>query len=225
MPVAMRSLAKGRGADRDLLYLLVLAKKYDLEPTALYHALLKARDSKNATCGPLSIELRARGDNTLSFMFSHGNTSVAQAAISEVSLAKLRNVPQEFRRLLNNQDRQSTANDSAELERRIADLQIGLKHVSLKARVTDKSEVRAVESRNGLPLIVCVATLSDGTGQIRLPLWNRQIDSVAKNDTVVVRDAVVKNFRGEMQLSLPWRTGSISTVNSQPESLVSQVQG
>jgi replication factor A1 len=89
-----------------------------------------------------------------------------------------------------------------------------LKHVSLKARVTQKSEVRAVESRNGSPLAVCIATLSDGTGEIRLPLWNRQIDTIAKNDTVVIRDATVKNFRGEMQLSLPWKTGTISTVQS-----------
>jgi replication factor A1 len=84
----------------------------------------------------------------------------------------------------------------------------------LKARVTQKSEVRAVESRNGSPLAVCIATLSDGTGEIRLPLWNRQIDTIAKNDTVVIRDATVKNFRGEMQLSLPWKTGTISTVQS-----------
>jgi replication factor A1 len=214
MPVAMRSLARGRGSDRDLVYLLMLAKKYELDPTALHRALVKARDSKNASCGSLSIDLRARGNNTLSFMFSQNNRSVAQAALSEASLAKLRNVPQEFKRLLNNQDRESTANDDAELERRIADLQIGLKHVSLRARVTEKSEVRAVESRNGSPLVVCVATLSDGTGQIRLPLWNRQIDSVAKNDTVIIRNAAVKNFRGEMQLSLPWKTGTISAVHS-----------
>jgi len=214
LPVAMRSIATGRGSDRDLVYLLILAKKYGLEPSALHHALLKAKDSKNATCGPLSIELRARGHNTVSFMFSQGNRSLAQAALSETSLAKLRNVPQEVRRLLSNQDRQPTSNDSAESERRIADLHIGLKHVSLRAKVTEKSDVRAVESRNGSPLVLCIATLSDGTGQIRLPLWNKQIESIAKNDTVVIHDAAVKNFRGEMQLSLPWKTGIISLVHS-----------
>ena len=106
------------------------------------------------------------------------------------------------------------ANDRAELRRRIADLQIGLKHVNIEAKVIDKSEVRAVESRDGLPLAVCSATLSDGTGQIRLPLWNNQINSVAKNDTVAIREATVRYFRGEMQLSLPRRTGSISIVHS-----------
>jgi replication factor A1 len=213
----MKSLARGRGSDRDLVYLLILAKKYGLEPTALYHALVKAKDSKNATCGPLSIELRACRDSTLSFMFSQGNRSVAQAALSETSLAKLRNVPQEVKRLLGNENQQSTYKDNSESERRIADLQIGLRHVSLRAKVTEKSEVRAVESRNGSPLVLCIATLSDGTGEIRLPLWNSQIDSVAKNDTVVIHDAAVKNFRGEMQLSLPWKTGIISPVHPADE--------
>jgi replication factor A1 len=214
MPVATRNLATGRGSDRDLVYLLMLAKKYGLEPTELHNALVKAKSSKESSCGPLSIELRERGENASRFMFSQNDRSVAQAAVSDASMAKLRDVPVEFKRLLKDSHSQSTVNDHVESKRRIADLQFGLKHVNLKARVTDKSEVRAVESRNGSPLAVCIATLSDGTGEVRLPLWNRQIDSIAKNDTVVIHDATVKHFRGEMQLSLPWKTGSISTVQS-----------
>lgn len=214
MPVAMRRLAGGRGSDRDLVYLLMLARKYGLEPVELHNALQKAKGSKESSCGPLSIELRQSGENTFRFMFSQNDRSVAQAAVSDTSLERLRNVPPEFKQLLSKPHSQSTIDNQTESERRIADLQYGLKHVSLKATVTAKSEVRAVESRNGSPLAVCIATLSDGTGEIRLPLWNRQIDSIAKNDTVVVRDATVKNFRGEMQLSLPWKTGTISTVQS-----------
>lgn len=217
MRVSASGLTSGRGSDRDLAYLLTLARKYDLEPTVLHHALVKAKGCKEATCGPLSIELRDRGDDTLCFMFSEKDRSVAQAAISEASLAKLTDVPQEFRRLLINEARRPTVNDRAKLERRIADLQIGEKHVSLRARVTEKSEVRAVESRNGSPLALCVATVSDGTGQIRVPLWNKQIDSIEKNDTVVIHDAAVKNFRGEMQLSISWKTGSISALHSTDE--------
>jgi len=213
MPVAMRKLTSGRGSDRDLVYLLMLARKYGLEPIDLHNALVKAKDSKESLCGPLAIEMRQREESTCRFMFSQDDRSVAQASVSDVSLAKLRDVPLEFKRLLQS-PRSQSADDQIESERRIRDLQYGLKHVSLKARVTQKSEVRAVESRNGSPLAVCIATLSDGTGEIRLPLWNRQIDSIAKDDTVVIRDATVKNFRGEMQLSLPWKTGTISTVQS-----------
>jgi replication factor A1 len=214
MPVAMRKLNSGRGSDRDLAYLLLLARKYGLEPVDLHNALVKAKVSKESSCGPLAIELRERRESICRFMFSYDERSVAQASVSDTSLAKLRDVPQEFRRLLHSPRLQASIDDETEPERRIRDLQYGLKHVSLKAKVTQKSEIRAVESRNGSPLAVCIATLSDGTGEIRLPLWNRQIDSIAKDDTVVIRDATVKNFRGEMQLSLPWRTGTISTVRS-----------
>ena len=214
MPVAMRKLTSGRGSDRDLVYLLMLARKYGLEPVDLHNALVRARNSKESSCGPLSIELREQRDGTCRFMFSQDDRSVAQASLSETSLARLRDVPPEFKRLLQTTRSQSALDSQTESERRIRDLQYGLKHVSLKAKVTEKSEVRAVESRNGSPLAVCVATLSDGTGEIRLPLWNRQIDTIEKNDTVLIRDATVKNFRGEMQLSLPWKTGTISTVQS-----------
>ena len=214
MPIALRSLANERGSDRDFVYLLILARKYGLEPTVLHRALVSAKGDKESKCGPLSIGLRGRGDRSSCFIFSRKGRAVAQTTISEDSLTKLRKVPPELMQLLNAQDRCSMANDRAELRRRIADLQIGLKHVNIEAKVIDKSEVRAVESRDGLPLAVCSATLSDGTGQIRLPLWNNQINSVAKNDTVAIREATVRYFRGEMQLSLPRKTGSISIVHS-----------
>ncbi len=217
MSSALRSLAREHRSDRDLIYLLLLARKYGLEPEDLYHALEKAKGSKESTCGSLSIEVRPREDKTFCFMFSQNKRSVAQAAISEASLAKLRHLPPEFRRLLNMEEARSAATDCPQMERHIADLRVGLRHVCLTVKVTDKSEVRSIESRNGTPLALCVATLSDGTGQIRLPLWNRRIDSVAKDDTVVIRGARVNTFRGELQLFLPWRTGSISTVHSAGE--------
>jgi replication factor A1 len=210
---SLRSFANERGSDRDFIYLLVLARKYDLEPIALHNALVEARGSKKSTCGSLSIESRELEENTFSFMFSQNNRAVAQTAISKYSLAKLREVPLELTRLLKDRNRRSMATDCGESERRIADLRVGFRHVNLRARVIDKSEIRAVESRDGLPLVVCSATLSDGTGQIRLPLWNSQIDSVAKNDTVAIREATVGHFMGEMQLSIPRKTGTISIVH------------
>jgi replication factor A1 len=213
MPVAMSRLTGERRSDRDFVYLLTLAGKYGLEPGDLQQALVKAKKGEESACGALSIQLRQQEGSRLFFMFSHNGQSVAQAAISEETLGKLRNVPPELKILLKKAD-PSSASDCSQMEKRIADLQIGLRRVCLKAKVTAKSEVRAIESRNGTPLVLCLATLSDGTGQIRLPLWNKWINSVAENDTVIIRGATVNNFRGEMQLSLPWKTGTISTVES-----------
>ncbi|MCJ7506802.1 hypothetical protein MUP05_10120 [Candidatus Bathyarchaeota archaeon] len=213
---SLRSLANERGSDRNFIYLLMLARKYDLEPIALHDALVKASRNKKSTCGPISIESRELEEHSFSFMFSQNDRAVAQTAVSKYSLARLREVPPELTRLLRDQrarDRHPIANDSGK-EGRIADLRIGLKHVNLRAKVIDKSQVRAVQSRDGTPLAVCSATLSDGTGEIRLPLWNHQIESIAKNDIVVIREASVGHFRGQMQLSVPRRTGSISIVHS-----------
>lgn len=209
----MRKLSGGRGSDRDLIYLLLLAKKYDLKPADLHHALVEAERGKKSKCGSISIELRERVEKRLCFMFSHNERSVAQAAISEDSVTKLRSVPPELGRVLN-KGTKSLAAERKEDETNIAGLQVGLRHVCLKAKVTDKSEVMAIESRSGSPLALCLVTLSDGTGEIQLPLWNSRIDSVAKNDMVVIRGATVRRFRGQMQLSLRWRTGTISTVHS-----------
>ena len=118
--MSLRRLAGERGTDRDFVYLLMFARKYGLEPSALHHALVKAKENKESKCGSLSIALRERGETTVSFMFSQNNRAVAQAVLSERSLAKLRMMPPEFRRLLKNADRQFTAIDCVELERRIA---------------------------------------------------------------------------------------------------------
>jgi len=203
-----------RGTDRDFAYLVRLTAKYSLNPAALHRALTEARTNGKAKCGCLSIEQRERKDHSLCFMFSKDGGPVGQAVLAESSIAKLKEAPQELKRGIPSESRRSAADAQGKGESRIADLQIGLRHVTVKAKITEKSEIRAVYSRDGSPLAICVATLSDGTGQIRLPLWNRQIDAVAKNDTVVIRDATVRNFRGEMQLSLPWKTGTISTLNA-----------
>mgnify|MGYP001082171572 CR=1 FL=1 len=206
-----RLAGEGR-SDRDLAYLLMLARRHDLEPVDLHRALVRAQRGKRSTCGSLSIELRQREDNRICFMFSRDKQSIAQAAISENSLAKLRHIPPEFNRVLNKED-QASAADQSQTMRRIADLRVGLRNVCLRAIVTEKSEVRALESKNGTPLTLCLATLSDDTGKIQLALWNNRVHSVAKNDTVIIRGATVTNLRGQMQLRLPWKTGTVSTVD------------
>ena len=89
-----------------------------------------------------------------------------------------------------------------------------MKGVCFKAVVTKKSDVRAVTSRYGMPLLVCSVTLSDGTGEIPLAVWNNQIATIAKGDRVQVSDARVRNFRGEIQLSLSRKAGGLIVLES-----------
>ncbi len=85
----------------------------------------------------------------------------------------------------------------------IKDLQNGMKRVSIRAKVLEKSEPREVRSRfKDEPLKVADAIISDETGKIKLTLWNEQIDQVNTGDVVAVENGYVTSFRGEIQLNV-----------------------
>ncbi len=101
----------------------------------------------------------------------------------------------------------------------IGNLKLGLSGVSFKATVIKKSQVRAVTSKDGNPLLVCDVTLSDGTGEIPLAIWNNQIDTVSQGDIVQIQNARVRSYRGEIQLTLGRKTG-VMTVLEHPIEIV-----
>ena len=206
-------MPKTRGLDRDLVYLLQLARKHNLTTPALYSAMLSARERGNARCGKFSIELRNRGENSSTYMFSVDGKPLAQAKIPNDSINKLKRLPDElsdFDRDRNDDSKQVNAQG----ERPISGLRFGLRGVSFKAQVVKKSEVRAVTSKDGNPLLVCSVTLSDGTGEIPLAVWNNQIATISQGDLVQVQDARVGSFRGEKQLSLNRKTGALRVLQS-----------
>jgi ssDNA-binding replication factor A large subunit len=149
------------------------------------------------------------------YMFSVEDKSIAQADIPDYSVERLTNLPDELSRYIKTLgERNNSSKLIAKGARRIRDLRSGLKGVCFKAVVTKKSDVRAVTSRYGMPLLVCSVTLSDGTGEIPLAVWNNQIATIAKGDRVQVSDARVRNFRGEIQLSLSRKAGGLIVLES-----------
>jgi ssDNA-binding replication factor A large subunit len=151
-----------------------------------------------------------RGDESSTYMFSVNGQTTAQAKIRNDSIRKLKSLPDELAHFLDTK-RDDSRELSADSHNAISSLRYGCSGVSLKARVVKKSEVRAVNSKDGTPLLVCDITLSDGTGEIPLAVWNSQISTVSKGDLVQVQNARVRSFRGEIQLSLG-RKNSVLTV-------------
>jgi replication factor A1 len=85
----------------------------------------------------------------------------------------------------------------------IKDLENGMKRVSIEAKVTEKPDPREVTSRyKDQTLKVADTIIADETGQIKLTLWNEQIDQVNVNDTIKVENGYVTSFRGEIQLNV-----------------------
>lgn len=82
----------------------------------------------------------------------------------------------------------------------IKDLQPRTGKVELTAQVLNKESSREVNKPN-FSGKVCNATLKDETGQIKLTLWNEQVDQVNEGDTIKISNGYVSEWQGEMQLS------------------------
>lgn len=95
---------------------------------------------------------------------------------------------------------------------KIKELKDGMKRVEVEAKVVQKESAREVMSRyKDVVHRVANATISDGTGSIKLTLWNNQIEQVNENDNVKIVNGYVTSFRGEIQLNVG-RYGTL-TVN------------
>lgn len=193
--------------------MLQLARKYGLSSGALYSTMVNARGRGKAKHGKFSIELRNAGEDSSTYMFSVDGKPLSQAKIPNTSINKLKRLPEELADFDREQD-DYEAKLKPKTDRPISDLRFGLRGISFKAQVVKKSEVRAVTSKDGNPLLVCSVTLSDGTGEIPLVVWNSQIATVSEGDFVQVQDARVGSFRGEKQLSLDRKTGALKILQS-----------
>jgi len=93
---------------------------------------------------------------------------------------------------------------------KIKELRNGMKRVNVVAKVIERSDPREVISRYKDEVYrVATAVISDGTGTIKLTLWNDQIDQVNINDTVKIENGYITTFRGEIQLNVG-RYGKLS---------------
>ncbi|MHA1903221.1 MAG: GNAT family N-acetyltransferase [Candidatus Thorarchaeota archaeon] len=91
---------------------------------------------------------------------------------------------------------------------RIGDLRTGQQRVVVEGLVEQISNPRIVTSRKtGEKLKVADAVLTDTTDSIKLVLWNDRIRQVRTNTNIRIEEGYVKDFRGELQLSIgQWGT-------------------
>ena len=82
----------------------------------------------------------------------------------------------------------------------IKDLQPRQGNVDLILEIVEKSDVREF-SKFGKSGRVCNAVAKDETGQIKLTLWNEQIDQINEGDKVHITNGYVGEYQGELQLS------------------------
>ena len=82
----------------------------------------------------------------------------------------------------------------------IKDLKVGEGNVELTAEVVSVSEPRTFE-KFGKQGKVASATIKDESGEVKLSLWNEQVEQVKVGIKVKVTNGYVSEFRGEKQLT------------------------
>jgi replication factor A1 len=106
----------------------------------------------------------------------------------------------------------STASQAEDLE--IKELTSETKRFNLNAKVTEKTPPRTIMSTWGQTLLLSTATITDGTGTIKLPLWKEQISMISVGDRIHIENARLKMFRGEFQVKVD-RSAKLSVIENQ----------
>lgn len=84
----------------------------------------------------------------------------------------------------------------------IRDLRDGMRRVDAEGEISEISDPRTVNLRTGGEAKVADCTLKDESGQIRLSLWDDQIDQVKLGSKVRITNGYTNSFRGEMRLNV-----------------------
>jgi len=193
-------------------YLAFLSVKYEVDPDVLFNALVSAAENQKSKCGDLSIERRNETREKAVFLILKGSKVVAQFPIYKEFLLERDNPVKRFMKTDMIRRHLVKKNKTAS-SRSIGDLRTGMSQINLKAKVLEIPTPRHVFTRFGNYASVANALIADETGTIKLCLWNEQIDSISKGDTIQVNGARASTFKGERQLNIG-KNGTLSNVKN-----------
>lgn len=78
----------------------------------------------------------------------------------------------------------------------------GMRRVDAEGEIVEISDPRTVTLRTGGEARVADCMLKDDSGQIKLSLWDDQIDMVRQGSKVRVTNGYTNSFRGELRLNV-----------------------
>lgn len=182
-------------------YIALLSVKYSIYPAEVFQALIAARTNEKAVCSNLNVEYRGKIKNEEIFLIKKDNSVVAQFRVDESFLQRKDNP---FETWMNTDKiRKKMAKQNTEaIYNRVHDLRAGMKKINVKAEVLQMPEPAQVHTQFGNTINVVNAVVGDGTGTIKLCLWEGQIGSIAVGENIEIKNAHVCDFRGEKQLRL-----------------------
>ena len=105
----------------------------------------------------------------------------------------------------------------------VKDLQIRQGNVDIIVDIVDVGEVREFE-KFGKSGRVATAIAKDETGDVKLTLWNEQIDQVKAGDKVHITNGYVNEWQGEKQLTTG-KMGKLEVVEESKETKEEMTKG
>jgi len=97
----------------------------------------------------------------------------------------------------------------------IKDLQSNQGNIDLVLTVIEKGDTRTFE-KFGRTGSVCTAKVKDDSGEIKLTLWNEDIDKINQGDKIHLKNGWCSEFQGEKQISAG-KFGEIEVLEKAPE--------
>jgi len=83
----------------------------------------------------------------------------------------------------------------------VRDLRDGMRRVDVEGEIAEMGEPRAV-SWSGGEGRVADCQIKDDSGQMKLTLWNEEIDRVKVGSKIRITNGYTKSFRGEVNLNV-----------------------
>lgn len=191
-------------------HLAFLSVKYNVYLSELYLALVSARLTGKSTCEELNIEHRGTIKHQAIFLITKANKVVVQFRVAEEFLLR-KNISFESWLDTDKIRRQVTKQNLGIDLTFIQNLRRGMKKINLKAEVLEIKEPLIVNTQFGSRVKVTEVWIADETGKVKLCLWGEQANLPIAGDTVQIKGASVRAFKGENLLSLG-RYGTLSVL-------------
>lgn len=179
-------------------YLARICGKYGIDMSKFFECIDNARMRGESSTDDMSIKRRLAVEDGYVFLITKNQRIVAQLKLTRKVLEYLPKADITSFLVEDSHVAEQAKLRSGDLK--IKDLTSNVRSFNLSAKVTEKSTPRTVFSKFGEALILSTATISDGSGKIRLPLWNDQINAVSVGDLLHIENAQLKKFRGELQV-------------------------
>lgn len=206
--------SRGRPRGRSRLFksplksIVLIAKRYNLEPGLLIEAFVGAWRNKVSRCGSFKVYCRGVDQDSVTFLITDKDRVISQFPIRREVLG----AADAFKDYV--QDvfvpRYREKKDGSK-QMKVNELRTGMRGVDVRVRVVDVPLRKLVDTRWGGRSYVSNVGVADETGLISLSLWNSQIDRVHVGDEVAVENGYVASFAGDLQLRLG-RKGTLSVV-------------